>query len=87
MNNKGQTLILKFMIAITIIVVVLAMSPLMSEINVDSRSAANMDCDNSSISDFDKLGCLSSDTSLFLIIATGLAIALALFSIERFSLK
>ncbi len=83
MNNKGQTLILKFMIAITIIIVVLAMSPLLSEVNVDSRSAANMDCDNSSISDFDKLGCLSSDTSFFLMVGTGLLIALALFSVER----
>ena len=83
MNNKGQTLILKFMIAITIIVVVLAMSPLMKNINDDSRSAPQMDCDNDAISDFDKIACISSDASLFLIIAISLVSAFILFSIRR----
>ncbi len=87
MNKQGQVIILKFMISIAIIVVVLAIAPLISEVNVDSRSASNLDCDNSSISDFDKLGCLSSDSSLFLIVATGLIIALALFAIPRLNLK
>jgi|TARA_R110002051_G_scaffold85920_1_gene151305 hypothetical protein len=87
MNQKGQTIILKFMIAITIIIVVLAVVPLMSEINLETRETSNMDCDNSSISDFDKLGCLSADASLFLITAVGLFVALAVFGIRRLSLK
>jgi len=87
MNQKGQTIILKFMIAITIIIVVLALVPLMSEVNLETRETSNMDCDNESISNFNKLGCLSSDASLFLITAVGLFIALAVFSIKRLSLK
>ena len=87
MNNGGQVIVLKFMIAIAIIVVVLAFAPLMKNINDDARSAPQMDCDNESISDFDKAACLSSDSSLFLIIASGLIIALAIFGIKRFSLK
>lgn len=87
MNNQGQTLILKFMISIAIIVVVLALAPLLKTVNDETRNASNMDCDNSSISDFDKMGCLASDASLFLIIASGLIIALAIFSIKRLSLK
>jgi len=87
MNQKGQTIILKFMIAITIIIVVLALVPLMSEVNLETRETSNMDCDNESISNFNKLGCLSSDASLFLITAVGLFIALAVFSIKRLNLK
>lgn len=87
MNKQGQIIIFKFMLSITIIILVLAVGPLISEVNVDARSVSNMDCDNSSISDFDKLGCLSSDVSLFLIVAIGLMIALALFSIPRLNLK
>ncbi len=87
MNKGGQALFLKFMIAIAIIVVVLALAPLMREMNEDLRGSTRMDCDNSSISDFDKMGCLSSDVSLFLIVAGGLLIALAVFNIRRLSLR
>ncbi|KKN14978.1 hypothetical protein LCGC14_0990580 [marine sediment metagenome] len=87
MNNKGQTLILKFMIGIAIIVVVLALAPLMSEMNVSLRDASNMDCDNVAISNFDKLGCLSADASLFLIVGVGLLIGFAIFATRRIRLK
>ena len=87
MNKQGQIIIFKFMLSIVIIIILLAIGSLISEVNVDARSSSNMDCDNSSISDFDKLGCLSSDVSLFLIVAIGLMIALALFSIPRLNLK
>ena len=87
MNNKAQTLFLKFMISIAIIVTVLALAPLISEMNVSLRDVSNMDCDNSSISNFDKLGCLSSDASVFLIIGGSLFIGFAVFTIRRLTLK
>lgn len=87
MNKNGQVLILKFMIAVTIFVIVLAMAPLISDINIEARSPSNLDCDNNSISNFDKLGCLSSDSSLFLIVTGGLFIAFAVFTIKRLDLR
>ena len=87
MNNKGQVLFLKFMIGITIIVIALAIAPALKEGVDTARNSNNLDCDNSTISDFDKLGCTSADISLFTFIAGILFIGISAFLIRKLTLK
>lgn len=65
MNKKGQIMLLGigFMLALTVILLALALAPAVKE-RIDTTRGA-MDCDNSSISNFDKAGCLVADISMF----------------------
>jgi len=63
MNNKGQTLFYGFMITVTIIVLALALAPAIKETTDGVRNETYMDCGNTSISDFDKAACVSTDLS------------------------
>lgn len=74
MNNKGQVVIFGLMLGIVIIIVALALAPAVSEAtnsarNVTVGDTVGMDCSNSSISDFQKAGCVATDISLFWFIA------------------
>jgi hypothetical protein len=65
MNKRGQVIIVLLMIAITMIIVVLALSPLIKQIVDESRNSNNLDCENASISNFDKTTCVASDMTQF----------------------
>jgi hypothetical protein len=73
MNNKGQAVFVALMIGIVVIVLVLAFAFPVKEATTNAR--ADMNCSDTTISNFDKAGCLASDLTLFYIIAGGLAIA------------
>lgn len=75
MNNKGQVVIFTLMLSIVIIILALAFAPVLKQSVEDARNPDSLDCSNTSISNFDKLGCLSTDASLFGFI--GIAIFLA----------
>lgn len=75
MNRKAQVQIYAFMIAATILVLVLALAPSVKEATDNARNQTvgdliGMDCDNSSISDFQKAGCLASDLNMFYFIGS-----------------
>lgn len=87
MNNRGQAIFFKFMLGITIIILILAIAPAIREQTDDARSSENMDCGNASISDFDKVACISADLNLFLFVGIALFIGIAVFIIRRLTLR
>lgn len=89
-NNKGQTMFYSFMLALTIIVLALALSPIGKEFVVSAMSAPasdtlGLDCQNSSISNFDRAACVVTDFSQFyffgslILIAGGVIVAKIVF--------
>lgn len=74
-SSKGQVVIYGLMVALVVIVVTLAVSPLLKEQIDVSRSPTAMDCSNDSISNFDKAACISTDTTLFLFVGGLIAAA------------
>lgn len=69
MNNKAQTIFYTFMLGIVIIILALALAPAV-KISVDDArntttdSRQGLDCENNSISDFDKSTCITTDMSI-----------------------
>jgi uncharacterized protein (UPF0333 family) len=74
MNNKrGQVVFVTLMIAMVVIVLALAFAFPVKEATTNARSS--MDCGNTSISNFNKAGCLASDLTLFYVIGGMIFIA------------
>ena len=68
MNNKAQASALAFMLAIVIIILGISFAVPLNTVTTDAMNTTNsigevggMDCDNSSISDFQKAGCWVTD--------------------------
>lgn len=86
MNKQGITFFLTMMLGLTIIILGLALVPVIKDFNEDARNtttldgADGLDCNNSSISDFQSAACLSNDITTYgfggLLIAIGLAVIL-----------
>ena len=68
MNKRGQVIIYALMIGIVIFILALSFVKPINEMVSKARNSTSefggMDCSNSSISDFDKNACLSTDLSL-----------------------
>lgn len=70
MNDKGQTALYALMLCVILVVLGLALSPALSTVITDVRNTTRadgttgLDCDNSSISDFDKGTCEITDLTL-----------------------
>ncbi len=79
MNNKGQVLIFGFMIMMAIIVLIIGSAPAAQDVLNQTISSSNMDCDNSSISNFDKTACIAVDMGMFYFLIGLVAIAFAVF--------
>ncbi len=79
MNNKGQMLIFGFMIMMTIIVLIMGTAPAGQDILNQTMHSTNMDCDNSSISNFDKTACIAVDMGMFYFLIGLVALAFAVF--------
>ncbi len=84
MNNKGQMLIFGFMIMMTIIVLIMGSAPAGQAVLNQTMHVSNMDCDNSSISSFDRTACVAVDMGMFYFLIGLIAMAFAAFSIGRF---
>ena len=61
MNNNGQVFLYSIMLGLTIIVLVLAFAPAVKSFSDSAMNQSNLDCDNSSISSFDKATCVAVD--------------------------
>jgi hypothetical protein len=75
MNNKGSVVIYTMMIGILIIILALALAPAVQEtisngMNASSENSIGLDCNNESISNFNKAACVGSDLTLFYFIGT-----------------
>lgn len=53
------------MIALVVIVLALALASPVKSFTDEARNESNMDCENSSISDFDKGACIVADITIF----------------------
>lgn len=71
MNNNGQVMFFTFMLALTVLVLALALAfPVKEAIDnatnyTNSSTVSNLDCNNASISTFDKGTCIVADLSMF----------------------
>ena len=79
MNNKGQVLIFGFMMMMAIIVLTLGIAPSAQSVLNQTMDAINMDCDNSSISNFVKTACVAVDMGMFYFLVGLIAFAFAMF--------
>jgi len=80
MNKRGSYLIYGLMIGLVLMVLALALAPAVLQftsgaMNVSDGDRAGLDCNNASISNFDKATCVATDLSLFYFI--GFLICLA----------
>lgn len=73
MNKRGQVVFVTFMIAVVVIVLALAFAFPVKEATTNAR--ADMNCSDTSISNFDKAGCMASDLTLFYVIGGMIFIA------------
>ena len=71
------------MLGLTLIILILAIAPAIKQNNDTTMSSSHLDCDNESISNFDKLGCISTDMSLFLFVGGVLLVGIAFFTLRR----
>lgn len=67
-NKKGQVGIVAFMLGLTIIIVALSFAPGVKTQVDTSMNADNLDCDNSTISNFNKISCLAVDMNIPLVV-------------------
>ncbi len=68
-SKKGAVVILTFMIGLVFLILALALAPAIQEStsiarNESSNNSIGLDCDNESISNFNKGACIVSDISL-----------------------
>jgi hypothetical protein len=70
LNNKGSVFIYGMMVGLIIIILGMALAPAVSQFtngarNTTTADSLGMNCSNSSISNFDKAACVSTDLTLF----------------------
>lgn len=80
MNRKASISIYGFMLALTILVVALALAPAITTFTGDARNTTQfgnqaLDCSNTSISNFNKAACVATDMGGFYFIASLIFIA------------
>ncbi len=62
MNDKGQVFFFSLMFGVIILLFALALAQPLREVTDDARN--QLDCGNSSISDYDQINCLATDINL-----------------------
>jgi len=70
MNKSGSVVVYTLMLGMIIIILALALAPPVQDfidgaMNESSGDTQGLDCNNESISNFDKAACVSIDISLF----------------------
>ena len=74
MNDRGSFVIYGLMIGMVIMILALALAPAISQfttgaMNETDGDRVGLDCNNTSISNFDKATCVATDLTLFYFIA------------------
>lgn len=70
MNKKASVVIYSLMVGLVILILAIALAPAGKQVMDDAMNASTsdfigLDCDNDSISNFDKATCVVTDFSLF----------------------
>jgi hypothetical protein len=84
MNKQGQVFIYTFMVGLVIIILGLAFAPGLKNQVDEMRNSDNLDCGNTSISDFDKGTCVATDGLMFIGVMGVLALAFAVIAARKF---
>ena len=87
MNKKASTTLYGMMLGILIIILALALAPAVGDftqtaMNETSGDTVGLDCNNDSISNFDKATCVVVDLNLFYFIGALIFIGGAFFTIR-----
>ena len=69
MNNRGQTVFFVLMLGVLVVVLALGLVPVVNDFVVDARNTTSdtqvgLDCNNESISDYQKSQCMLVDVTL-----------------------
>lgn len=69
LNNRGQAVFYTFMIALVVIILAIAFAPTLKQFTDSARNSSSdtqvgLDCNNESISNFDKANCVVVDLGL-----------------------
>ena len=64
-NKSGSVVIFSLMLGMVIMILALALAPVLQDTVNETMSPSEGDCNNESISNFDKAGCLAIDLSFF----------------------
>lgn len=82
MNNRGQLVVVGFMIAFFLfITVVTFIEPLKEQIQ---SARVSLDCENSSISTEEQMTCIQVGAALPLFVGIGMAVAIAYLGIKEY---
>ena len=73
MNNKGQMLILKIMVAVVIFIIILIMIAPLKESITATTNATGLNCSNPAIADENKGTCIIVDFFLFYLIGAAIS--------------
>jgi hypothetical protein len=70
LNKRGSVLIYGMMVALTVLILALALAPAVAQFTNNAMNASDgdtigMDCNNISISNFQKAACYATDLNLF----------------------
>jgi hypothetical protein len=89
MNNGGQALFIGLMLGTVIIILAFALAPVLKEsndiaMNSTDSDSLGLDCSNQSISDFNKAGCVATDMTTPLFIATLIGLGLVVIAAKFF---
>lgn len=84
MNNRGQVIFFTFMVGIVIILLAIAFAPGIKKQIDTARDSNNLDCSNSSISNFDKATCVVADLTIFHYVIGVVVLAGAVIAARRF---
>ena len=77
MNNKGQMLILKIMVAVVIFIIILIMIAPLKESITATTNATGLNCSNPAIADENKGTCIIVDFFLFYLIGAAISVGMA----------
>lgn len=83
MNKQGASVAIAFMLAVTLIILAIGSAPTINQVVNETMYENRLDCENASISDFDKGACVTTDTGQFLFIGGLIVLALAMISQVR----
>lgn len=64
-GKKGQVVFFALMFGLVVILLALSLAPTLQDVTGDAMNADGLDCNNVSISNFDKAACRTADISLF----------------------
>ena len=83
MNKKSQLIILKIMLAVTILIIAMILAKPTKDIITDTTNSTSLNCTSEVLTATENATCVVLDSGIFYFIATVLGIGLAIFTGNR----